>query len=547
MAFILRYEKYVDIFTESVKMKIAYIFGIVFLFDCLFGEQGLMAQCPPGGLSFSTQADVDAFLMDYPNCTALNGGIFANGSNISNVKGLRNLVSIDGNIAFFNTSCDSIILPDLASINGGVQLHQNAQLESVDLSKLESGLTAEFYSHLNTSLNYLDLRKVNSIGDYFYLHNNVSLEYLNLTSLISIGGYFYIFNSGLTDLNTLAALTTINGNCDIASNFNLSDCSALCTVLEGNGINGMINISNNPSECSSVDEIAMNCDIVIPDCPDGDVIFTEQIQIDDFVMMYPHCTRITGSLIANGFDISDVSALVNLENIEGDLSFINTLCTTVDFPNLDSINGHIYFHQNVSLDSVNLSSVFYGDISSVYSHNNTLLRSFDLSAIDSLGDSLYIHNNSSLKKLNLNELKFIDGNLYIHNSGLCDLNQLINLDSINGNMTISDNSVLTDCSGLCPIITDEKILGIVVLQGNPAPCDSESNLATYCAMPICDGVDLIISQIVQDEYFASHKIYTDALVAPPQNVSFTAVDHVEFDNFQSNLGSQISVYIDSCR
>ena len=54
--------------------------------------------CLPQGITFSTQASIDNFQTNYPNCTQIEGAVTITGSNINNLNGLNVLTSIGGNL-----------------------------------------------------------------------------------------------------------------------------------------------------------------------------------------------------------------------------------------------------------------------------------------------------------------------------------------------------------------------------------------------------------------------------------------------------------------
>ena len=62
------------------------------------------ADCPSGDLSFNEQTAIDAFIINHPQCTHFEGSITIEGSDITNLDGLRNLVSIEGNLDILNAS-----------------------------------------------------------------------------------------------------------------------------------------------------------------------------------------------------------------------------------------------------------------------------------------------------------------------------------------------------------------------------------------------------------------------------------------------------------
>lgn len=110
---------------------------IVFI-TTLFSFNTLLAQCPTGDVDLTTQAEVDQFLVDYPNCTTLNGKLtigFAEGgmvTAISDLSPLSNLFYVNNDIIVRNNL-------NLSSLNGlhklltigGMQIVNNSSLVSL--------------------------------------------------------------------------------------------------------------------------------------------------------------------------------------------------------------------------------------------------------------------------------------------------------------------------------------------------------------------------------------------------------------------------------
>lgn len=63
----------------------------------IFKTPSLFSQCPPGSAILVTQAEVDQFIIDYPNCTMINGNLWI-GSNsptdITDLSALSNLNTV---------------------------------------------------------------------------------------------------------------------------------------------------------------------------------------------------------------------------------------------------------------------------------------------------------------------------------------------------------------------------------------------------------------------------------------------------------------------
>ncbi|MEP2970481.1 hypothetical protein, partial [Nonlabens ulvanivorans] len=75
---------------------------LVILIGCI--ATVAMAQCPPGNIILETQADVDAFQSNYPNCTQILGDLYLGSystssfSNINNLNALNGITSIAGRL-----------------------------------------------------------------------------------------------------------------------------------------------------------------------------------------------------------------------------------------------------------------------------------------------------------------------------------------------------------------------------------------------------------------------------------------------------------------
>ncbi len=54
--------------------------------------------CLPEGITFTTQAQIDNFQTNYPNCTEIEGNVGIAGDDITNLNGLNVLTSIGGDM-----------------------------------------------------------------------------------------------------------------------------------------------------------------------------------------------------------------------------------------------------------------------------------------------------------------------------------------------------------------------------------------------------------------------------------------------------------------
>jgi hypothetical protein len=110
--------------------------------------------CLPEGITFSTQAQIDSFPINHPNCTQLEGDVTISGSNIVNLLGLNGVISIGGDLNIE----ENYALISLTGLEGLTSIAGNLDI---------------FYNNALTSL--MGLENVTSIGGNLYIYHNDSL------------------------------------------------------------------------------------------------------------------------------------------------------------------------------------------------------------------------------------------------------------------------------------------------------------------------------------------------------------------------------------
>src|SRR5690606_7427415 len=102
----------------------------------------------------TSQAQIDAFATNYPNCTEVSGNLTIQGANITDLTPLSNLTSVGGYLRIYNNS--NLInldgLSNLTSVGGYLQISSNSSLTNLDgLSNLTS-VGADLVIQYNSSL-----------------------------------------------------------------------------------------------------------------------------------------------------------------------------------------------------------------------------------------------------------------------------------------------------------------------------------------------------------------------------------------------------------
>lgn len=392
------------------------------------------SECPQGDVVLETQHDVDLFLLQYPDCTLIQGnlsiGVGTGNSDISDLEGLQNIEKISGKLSISNTS-----LTDLSGLNSLTQ-----------------------------------------IGSDLIIKNNMDLENLSaLTSLTSINGSAIIIENN-NALMSLSGLDNINPesivNLILQSSSSLSTCNINSICMYVSTFGSVYTISGNAHGCNSFEEVLDACQDILPECPSGgEITFTSQEQLEHFLIQYPNCTEITGALNINGINsnITDLTPLSNITktgainifqtsitNLYGlhnltisggttGISFNNNLINLDELSNLETISGVLFITDNSQLNSIEALS------------NITELIGLDIRNLPSLTSLYGLHNLASVEWDSSGDVSITGEN------GFTTLEGLNSLTLINGSLTLQNLPNLTSLEGL----NNLQAVAEIRIQNNP--------------------------------------------------------------------------------
>ncbi|MCB0401670.1 MAG: T9SS type A sorting domain-containing protein [Flavobacteriales bacterium] len=278
-------------------------------------------QCPTAPITFSTQAQINAFPTNYPACTVIPDGVdvkimgndindlspFAQVTEMLGVLEIRDcplLISLNGlnNLTSLgNDTLDGFILRDLPTLNSMTALGNLTSLTGeftirtcgtiTDLNGLNALDSAHGSVIIrdNASLqNFNGLNGLQFIGETLEIVGNPQLNDIsalsNVTTIVGgpEGGVFIENNTTLTNLNGLGNnSTTIGGNLDLLLNGNLSLCSvpSICNYLANPPVGAIITINSNTTGCNTEPEILSGCTAVGTD---------ELISTSQTINLYPN-------------------------------------------------------------------------------------------------------------------------------------------------------------------------------------------------------------------------------------------------------------------
>ena len=295
-------------------------------------------QCPSFDIELSTQAQIDNFAANYPNCYEPTHEIRINGSlsTISNLNGLYKLTDASS-LFIFNTQ-----------INNLYGLHN---LENADHIALWGN------------------------------HNLTDLS--GFSSIQSIGSIELFINNSIASLGGMVNIQSID-NLNLFSNSNLSDISDLSFIesmnsltIGGNSINSLNGLENLKTVT-------------------GDLNLTNE-QLTNFTEL-ENLDFIGGSLYVAYFDdLNDLTAFSNIETLE-DLYILEcpNLSDLTGLSKLHTVNGKFRIGFNSGLTTLagvyDIESV--GDLDIYENENLNSLKGFE--NIQEIKNRLFINNNPVL-------------------------------------------------------------------------------------------------------------------------------------------------------
>lgn len=211
---------------------------------CLVLLQAASAQCPPGDVNLTTQAEVDAFVAAYPTCTTIAGnlliGVSSGASDIDDISGLFPLVNIQGNFTISkNPDLISFIgLQSISTITGYLAIVDNSGLLSMNgLGSVDDIGGSLFINNNDALTTFSSIGSIGAVGGLLRVAGNAQLQNVaGLSGITSLAGNIDINNNpAMTSLNGLQNLASIGAGIEIKTNASLIDISALANLQTING------------------------------------------------------------------------------------------------------------------------------------------------------------------------------------------------------------------------------------------------------------------------------------------------------------------------
>ena len=451
------------------------------------------AQCPSGNVFLDTQQKIDDFIVQYPNCTEIDGLLKIQGLNstITNFDGLINITKTKGLHVEYTAATNLNGLHNITIIDGELRINDNnnltelaaleqiTQTETLLISSNNNLTDIDELSNLNTVTYFLDINQndkltslqglsgLTTVEDLFNLRFNNALTNLSgLENLEKVGSLVIENNTSLTNLDAFSGLTQftgamnqpgllITGNSSLTS---LNGLSNLTTIHSGNinissnavlnSLEGLDNINPN-----SINEVYILSSQSLSTCSVPSIC--EFIDNGGFAMVTGNAVgcRSIEEITAFCGEPTDCPSGDVMINSQADLEFFQAV-----YPNCTVIHGNLTI----------MGDSWYSEIEDLS----------ELENIESILGDLNINFNGLTSLEGLNNLTQIAGDLIIiDNPMLTSIEALSSLESINNHaINIQGNTELTSLSGLENIAPNS--INNVVLE-------SSQNLSTCNVLSIC--------------------------------------------------------------
>jgi uncharacterized repeat protein (TIGR01451 family) len=200
------------------------------------------SSCLPEGITFTTQDEVDNFVLNYPDCSYIEGPVIIKGLNITDLSPLQGIrkvftLTIDStgltSLSGLN-NLDTIISPPFL-INPGLIISNNPFLSNID-ALMNMKRTRGLHIYKNESLTSIQPLSNTSISNYFSINENPMItEIVGFENIEAIGAsinFLITKNSNLNLIDGFNALSTSFSSIIIRDNDNLLEILGFNNLIE---------------------------------------------------------------------------------------------------------------------------------------------------------------------------------------------------------------------------------------------------------------------------------------------------------------------------
>ncbi|GAA4279141.1 hypothetical protein GCM10022259_38660 [Aquimarina mytili] len=454
-----------------------------------------------GGVTLTTQAEVDSYIATLGTCGVIEGNVTINGT-ITDVSGFSNVNTISGNLYLEGNIVDDLSgFASLTTIGGNFTLKDMTNTTSIasfsNVTSLGGNLTVDNLDLL-TEITILD--QITTIPN-IEITDNALLTTITLNQLQTMTGSFRItFNSSLSTLS-IDQLTQVNGEFRVSNigsgltsislpllessgNFRIADATGLISIDAPEILNltGACNIGG----CANLTTVnfpkltSIGNNLSIDNSPSLNSITATVL------------STISGAALFHDMAVTDLSFLSGVTSIGGNLSLtdMTALNTVQGMDNLTTLGGFNISDCDLVPNLEGFPKLAITSINSLNIAENELLTTFDnsfLASLTSIG-TLGISFNGNLVEIDaLQNVASLTGtNSTIRNNNSLQSINLYGLRNVGSNLIIRDQDLgITNLCGLYDYVTTGDGATTLSFQGsNQTAWDSVQDITDNCETPI---------------------------------------------------------------
>lgn len=286
--------------------------------------------CGAGGLSFSTQTEINNFTTSFPGCTQVLGDLVITGATVTNLNGLSGVTSVGGSLQIYEVPLTNFTgLGALTKISGDLYVSTCPSLTSLTGLSALTEITGQLTVWNTAITNFSGMPLLTKIGSLGLRENTSMTSFTGLSGITTISGWMYISDNPVASTAGLENLTSVG------------QLSLFNSTMSFNGLTSLTTISGPFEAFSSFGS------------------FTGLGALES----------IGGTFEVHNPGVFSLAGLTSLESIGGDLVIANT----ENLPNLNglealkSIGGKIDIYGNGILETLsgidNVDATTFSDLS----------------------------------------------------------------------------------------------------------------------------------------------------------------------------------------
>ena len=187
--------------------------------------------CGAGGLSFSTQTEINNFTTNFPGCTQILGDLTITGATVTNLNGLSGVTSIGGSLQIYEVSLVNLTgLGSLTKVSGDLGVTIIPSLTSLTGLSALTEITGQLTVWNTAIVNFSGMPLLTKLGSLGLRENTSMTSFTGLSGITTIPGWMYISDNPVASTAGLENLTSVGQLSLFNSTMSFNGLTSLKTI-----------------------------------------------------------------------------------------------------------------------------------------------------------------------------------------------------------------------------------------------------------------------------------------------------------------------------